>query len=171
MTLTLKPHDLLPDPRMDPVFKALFTQNTPNSKNALKALLSAFIGRAITALSLSQNEPPPLKHGDKQIRYDISCKFNTGELADIEMTLFPGPSENLRCSRLPRNTRNCAAEPHNQWITKKEQRKGRRSQQTFFFPPSFSLLSPNSSFRAFFVIFVGNLLCASLAFGRRGRPA
>jgi predicted transposase/invertase (TIGR01784 family) len=96
MTLTLKPHDILPDPRLDPVFKAVFTQNTPHSKKALKALLCALIGRPITVLSLSANEPPPQKTGDKQIRYDISCKFNNGELADIEMTLFPGSAENLR---------------------------------------------------------------------------
>jgi predicted transposase/invertase (TIGR01784 family) len=91
-----KPQDYLPDLRRDIVFKAVFTKNTPASRAALTGLVSTFIDRKVTILSLIANEPPPEKTSDRQIRYDLACKFNNGELADIEMTLNPDTSENLR---------------------------------------------------------------------------
>jgi len=80
----------------DAVFKAIFTKNTAESRTALKSLLSAFIGREIYILKVDTNEPAINDLRDRQIRFDISVRFNDGELADVEMTLNPKQSENLR---------------------------------------------------------------------------
>jgi predicted transposase/invertase (TIGR01784 family) len=84
------------DIRSDDAFKAVFTRDTPESRGALKGLLSCLIGRDVSILSITANEPPPNFPDDRQIRYDISCRFNDGELADIEMTLDPHSAEVLR---------------------------------------------------------------------------
>jgi hypothetical protein len=42
----------------DNVFKAVFTRDTPESRGALSALLSAIIGRQLTVIALAINEPP-----------------------------------------------------------------------------------------------------------------
>jgi predicted transposase/invertase (TIGR01784 family) len=85
----------IPDIRLDGVFKAVFTRDTPQSRGALKGLLSCFTGLDISVLSITANEPAGLP-GDRQIRYDISCRFDDGNLADIEMTIGPRASESLR---------------------------------------------------------------------------
>jgi predicted transposase/invertase (TIGR01784 family) len=90
-----KEADIL-DIRFDEAFKAVFTRNTPQSRGALKGLLSCLIRREISSLSITANEPPSNFPGDRQIRFDINCVFNDGELADIEMTLTPHASEPLR---------------------------------------------------------------------------
>jgi predicted transposase/invertase (TIGR01784 family) len=84
------------DIRFDAAFKAVFTRDTPQSRGALKGLLACLIRKDISILTLSANEPPPTSPADRQIRYDISCRFNDGELADIEMTLYPQALEVLR---------------------------------------------------------------------------
>jgi hypothetical protein len=84
------------DIRFDKAFKAVFTRESPSSRGALKGLLSCLIRRDITTLSLGPNEPPPAFPEDRQIRLDIHCKFNDGELADIEMTMNPRAFETLR---------------------------------------------------------------------------
>ncbi|MDR1625143.1 MAG: Rpn family recombination-promoting nuclease/putative transposase, partial [Spirochaetia bacterium] len=84
------------DIRYDEAFKAVFTRDTPQSRGALKGLLSCLIRREITGLTLISSEPPPNFPGDRQIRFDICCKFDDGNLADIEMTIAPGASEVLR---------------------------------------------------------------------------
>jgi predicted transposase/invertase (TIGR01784 family) len=80
----------------DGVFKAVFTKDTPESGKALASLLSAFIGKELTVLSITTNEVPIDDTRQRKIRYDISVKFNDGELANIEITVNPQPAENIR---------------------------------------------------------------------------
>jgi predicted transposase/invertase (TIGR01784 family) len=91
-TIRLTPETLL-DPREDPVFKAIFTKDTPASRGALRSLVFAYLGRELDILTIIANEPPVHTSADRQIRYDIACVFNNGEKADVEMTLFPGKFE------------------------------------------------------------------------------
>jgi predicted transposase/invertase (TIGR01784 family) len=80
----------------DGVFKAVFTKDTPESRAAITSLLSAFIGKELTVISITTNEVPIDDLRQRQIRYDISVVFNDGELANIEVTVNPQPEENLR---------------------------------------------------------------------------
>ncbi|MCL1995099.1 MAG: hypothetical protein FWG63_02745, partial [Defluviitaleaceae bacterium] len=76
--------------------KATFTKDTPESRGALEYLLSAIIMRKLTVLSIVANEPPVDDVNERQIRYDIQCKFDDDELCNIEMTLNPDSSEPVR---------------------------------------------------------------------------
>jgi predicted transposase/invertase (TIGR01784 family) len=80
----------------DEVFKAAFTQNTPESREAMRRLLAAILKRELTVLTITANEPPIHDLRDRQIRYDIGVNFNDGELANVEITLWPGAHEALR---------------------------------------------------------------------------
>ena len=80
----------------DGVFKAIFTKKTPESRTALRSLLSAFLEKEVSILKVTANEPPINKIGDRQIRFDISVRFNKGELANVEMTVHPKQYEGLR---------------------------------------------------------------------------
>ncbi|MDR1315655.1 MAG: Rpn family recombination-promoting nuclease/putative transposase, partial [Spirochaetales bacterium] len=84
------------DIRFDQAFKAVFTKDTPHSRGALKGLLSSLIRREISSLTITANEPPAGSPGDRQIRFDLTCAFDGGELANIEMTLYPHAFEVLR---------------------------------------------------------------------------
>ena len=84
------------NPCWDNVFKAIFTKDTPESRGALEYLLSAIIGRMLTVIMITANEPPVDNINERQIRYDINCKFDNGDLCNIEMTLSPDSSEPLR---------------------------------------------------------------------------
>ena len=44
------------NPRIDANFKAIFTQNTEESRTALKSFLSAAIGRKVTGVVVAENE-------------------------------------------------------------------------------------------------------------------
>ena len=88
--------DELLDIRHDHVFKAVFSGETPASRGALSALISAFIGYDVTVASISANEPPVNDTRDRNIRFDISCKTETGELVNIEMSLEPDSCELAR---------------------------------------------------------------------------
>ncbi|MDR2259240.1 MAG: Rpn family recombination-promoting nuclease/putative transposase [Treponema sp.] len=94
--IQFSPGDTIIDIRRDSVFKAAFTADTPPSQGALRALISAFIGRNVQVLTVIANEPPAQDLRDRQIRYDIRVKFDRGELANVEMTLHPGGFEPLR---------------------------------------------------------------------------
>jgi hypothetical protein len=85
------------NPSGDAVFKLIFTRNTGNSRGVLDSLVSAFVGVKTTVLSITANEPPPLDNAaDRRIRYDIACRFETGEPANLEMTLYPQKYEAAR---------------------------------------------------------------------------
>jgi predicted transposase/invertase (TIGR01784 family) len=90
------PGDFISDIRGDSVFKAAFTADSPLSRDALRSLISAFIGRNVQVLTVIANEPPAPDLKDRQIRYDIRVKFDRGELANVEMTLHPGGFEPFR---------------------------------------------------------------------------
>jgi predicted transposase/invertase (TIGR01784 family) len=81
---------------MDNVFKAVFTKNTPESQGALAKLLSAIIGRELSVVSLTANEPPIDNLRDRQIRFDINCRTAGGELLNVEMSLNPDKFEPIR---------------------------------------------------------------------------
>ena len=91
----LECNDLL-DIRRDNVFKAVFTKNTPESQTALSKLVSALIGRNVTILTLLANEPPIGNIRDRQLRYDINCRADNGELVNVEMCFNPKTYEPVR---------------------------------------------------------------------------
>ena len=91
-----KYEDDIINPCWDNVFKATFTRDTPESRGALEYLLSAIIGRALSVVLITANEPPVDSVNERQIRYDINCKFNDDELCNIEMTLNPDKYEPVR---------------------------------------------------------------------------
>jgi len=91
-----KYEDDIINPCWDNVFKATFTKDTPESRGALEFLLSAILGRMLTVVLITANEPPVDSLNERQIRYDISCKFDNGNLCNIEMTLNPDSFEPVR---------------------------------------------------------------------------
>jgi len=91
-----KYEDDIINPCWDNVFKATFTKDTPESRGALAYLLSAIIKRNLSVLTIVSNEPPVDSVNERQIRYDINCKFENGELCNIEMTLNPDTYEPVR---------------------------------------------------------------------------
>jgi hypothetical protein len=88
--------DRLVDLRYDKIFKAVFTQETPASRKALTALLEASLNRRLDVVTVIANEPAARSGSERQIRYDIACSFNGGELANVEMTLWPKGAEARR---------------------------------------------------------------------------
>ncbi|GHU17282.1 hypothetical protein FACS1894163_08010 [Spirochaetia bacterium] len=88
--------DDLIDICLDNVFKAVFTKDTPESQGALSRLLSALIGRELTVTGIAANEPPIDNIRDRQIRFDINCRVNGGQLVNVEMSLNPDPFEPVR---------------------------------------------------------------------------
>ena len=95
-TVQIETYDEVLSPLLDPIFKALFTSETHESREALKNFLSEYIGRKVEEVSLSANEPAVTSLEDKQIRYDISCVFDNGQKCNVEMTVFPSLHEHLR---------------------------------------------------------------------------
>jgi len=85
-TIQFSNDDELLDIRHDHSFKAVFTRNTPASQGALSDLISTLIERKITVSSITANEPPIDDIRDRSIRFDISCKTESGELINIEMS-------------------------------------------------------------------------------------
>jgi predicted transposase/invertase (TIGR01784 family) len=89
-------NDDLLDIRLDNVFKAVFTKDIPASQGALANLVSALVGRELGIVTINANEPPIDNLHDRQIRFDIFCKANDGELVNVEMSLNPKPFESVR---------------------------------------------------------------------------
>ena len=77
------------DIRYDPVFKAVFTKDTSDSRGALSGLISALIRRNVVVETIIANEPATGFLGQKKIRYDIACRSKDGELVNIEMSFHP----------------------------------------------------------------------------------
>jgi predicted transposase/invertase (TIGR01784 family) len=73
----------------DPVLKAVLTKDTPESRGALCSVLSTYTGKPVTEVQVRENEPAVDSIIEKKIRLDVNCRFNDGELAEVEMTLFP----------------------------------------------------------------------------------
>lgn len=83
-TLRPSPTALL-NPRIDAIFKAIFTQETKESNEALLSFITSVLGRKITNLKLTSNEPPVTTSEDKKMSFDVSVTFENGERASIEM--------------------------------------------------------------------------------------
>ncbi|MDR0302310.1 MAG: Rpn family recombination-promoting nuclease/putative transposase [Treponema sp.] len=81
------------DIRYDNVFKAVFTRDNAESKGALSSLISALIEKQVSVETIQANEPPVDGIGQRNIRFDISCKTQSGELVNIEMSLYPKADE------------------------------------------------------------------------------
>ena len=84
------------DIRYDPVFKAVFTRDTPNSRAALSDLISALIGRAVSVEVIIANEPPIDDLRQRYLRFDVACKTEKGEPINVEMSFNPKASEPVR---------------------------------------------------------------------------
>jgi len=84
------------DIRYDPVFKAVFTKETAESRIALSDLISALIGRAITVEAIIANEPPIDDIRQRYLRFDVACKTGKGEPINVEMSFNPDASEPIR---------------------------------------------------------------------------
>jgi predicted transposase/invertase (TIGR01784 family) len=72
---------------LDYVFKAVFTGNDADSREALRKLLSDCTHRTVTKMRIRNNEILPERSEGKTVRFDIHVNFNDGEAADIEMQL------------------------------------------------------------------------------------
>jgi len=77
------------DIRYDPVFKAVFTKETADSRGALSGLISALISRTVSVETITANEPATSFLGQKKIRYDIACRSKNGEPVNVEMSFHP----------------------------------------------------------------------------------
>jgi predicted transposase/invertase (TIGR01784 family) len=84
------------DIRYDKAFKAVFTKDNPRTRRALGGLLSACVGKNLSVVSLSANEPAADAAWERHIRYDVVCRLDGGEAGDVEMTLCPEPDETFR---------------------------------------------------------------------------
>ena len=83
-TLRPSPTALL-NPRLDINFKAIFTQETQESDEALLSFLSSILNRKIKNLKLTGNEPPVDFPSQLQMSFDVAVTFEDGERASIEM--------------------------------------------------------------------------------------
>ena len=76
------------NPRIDSTFKAMFTQPTEESRNALHSFLEAATERKIRTVELTANEAPVSFVGQRGVSYDILCIFDDGQPANLEMMAF-----------------------------------------------------------------------------------
>ena len=88
--------DDLVDIRFDNVFKAVFTRDSPASKGALSKLVSALIDYEVSVTTITANEPPVDSLNDRQIRFDINCRAENGDLINVEMSFNPSHLELAR---------------------------------------------------------------------------
>jgi predicted transposase/invertase (TIGR01784 family) len=84
------------DIRYDPVFKAVFTKDTYESRGALSDLISTLIGHTVVVEVITANEPPIDDLRQRYIRFDVSCRTEKGELVNVEMSFNPGADEQAR---------------------------------------------------------------------------
>ena len=73
------------NPRCDASFKAMFTLDTEESNAALKDFISTVLDRPVETVQLMPNEPAVDVLDESQMSFDVSVKFNDGEMVDIEM--------------------------------------------------------------------------------------
>ncbi len=76
------------NPRIDSTFKALFTQKTKESEDALKSFLSAAIERRVMGCTVTANDAPIEYAGQRGVSYDIACELDDGTVADVGMQAF-----------------------------------------------------------------------------------
>lgn len=73
------------NPRCDASFKAMFTLDTEESNAALRDFISTVLDRPVETVQLMPNEPAVDVLDESQMSFDVSVKFNDGEMVDIEM--------------------------------------------------------------------------------------
>jgi predicted transposase/invertase (TIGR01784 family) len=73
------------NPLSDFVFKAIFSKDDEDSREALRSLLTACVGRQIRSVQLRNQTIPAERLGSKTIILDVHVTFNDGEQADLEM--------------------------------------------------------------------------------------
>ena len=83
-TLRPSPTALL-NPCIDPIFKRLFTDNSPEGRNTLKCFLEAVLQRKVTNIILQPEEIPIDYIHDKKARFDLNCEIDGIEFANIEI--------------------------------------------------------------------------------------
>ena len=71
----------------DPVFKAMLSADTEDSREALRSLLSACIGREVSSAQIINNDLVPAHLAAKAPRLDVHVTFNDGEVANLEMQI------------------------------------------------------------------------------------
>jgi len=71
----------------DVVFKAIFSSDTEDSREALRCLLSACTRREIANVRVVKNEIQPTHLEAKGVHLDVHVTFNDGEAADLEMQI------------------------------------------------------------------------------------
>ena len=76
------------NPRQDTIFKAMFCQDTTESRTALKSFLESVIGKKIDSIQMRPNEFALLLEGEKNPRLDLNVQFNDDEQASIEMQSY-----------------------------------------------------------------------------------
>jgi predicted transposase/invertase (TIGR01784 family) len=84
------------DIRYDPVFKAVFTKDTVESRTALSGLISALIGKTVSVETIIANEPPVDDIRQRHLRFDVACNTDKGEPVNVEMSFNPIASEPMR---------------------------------------------------------------------------
>ena len=84
---TLRPSpDALLNPRLDPIFKSLFTQRSEDSQKALESFLSAIFEKTVTNVEIDKNEIPIESEKDKQAIFDVTCRIDEeNKILNIEM--------------------------------------------------------------------------------------
>ncbi len=98
------------DPKVDSTFKSLFTKEKEKSMNALKDFIGAVIGHVPKEVQVIENEPPKSIRDAKDIRLDLQCRMDDGDLINLEIQTCLG-SENLRKRALYYAIRMMAAIP------------------------------------------------------------
>ena len=73
------------DPCRDSIFKKLFTDNSPEGSKALQSFLEAVLGKSVSNIVLQPTELPIEDAFDKQARFDLNCKIDNSEYANIEI--------------------------------------------------------------------------------------
>ena len=72
------------NPRIDSTFKALFSQKTQESHDALQSFLEAATERKISSFELCPNDAPAGFGHQRGVSYDVLCEFDDGLHADCE---------------------------------------------------------------------------------------
>jgi hypothetical protein len=74
-----------------------YSRKTPrHPRERFRNCFSAVIGRELSVITITANEPPIDNLRDRQIRFDINCRAKNGELVNVEMSLNPDTFEPIR---------------------------------------------------------------------------
>ena len=73
------------NPCVDPVFKRLFTDSSPEGKRALQCFLEAILQKPVSNIVIRQEELPIESIFDKKSKFDLNCQIGENEFANIEM--------------------------------------------------------------------------------------